>query len=398
MNFKKTAFIIIVCLSVLLLAISCKKEEDDVNSSEETSFATETVNKLESIGNGYIPNSLSSGSASSSPAFDLKSMQSSKPLYADNGDPCEGTDLYGCQSRLLKLYIWHSKFLFMASALYLKVLALHVGHLPDGSNGTIITNDGVTIKYSKVSNTEFDFLALTSSGAFLDAHIAGGEYTLKLDNNNSPESNGDQSRLEVEASYTNDTTWTVTSTIINDVCDVSDVRAPNRIRVIMSRDSSLYTGKAMLYSPRWAYFNPDPTCSSPIDDDHTMNLYTDFVAESSAAKVNVYMMKRDVSAETFIGEIDTSSDAYSMGNLCNSYYANFNLGFGDAAACDSTFNFSTTYPNPFCTTSPFVPPVWGSDCNGINNTVRDALFGSTADWSAPDMFYTETISLRTEIN
>ena len=382
----KSRFIIIllsVALSVCVLS-SCSEEKSEVMTISSSNFATTATSNMETIDNDFVPDSMDADATSSG-------SMANTILRASSDDPCEGTDLFGCQPRLVKLYLRTSRSFFRSARQFISEMGTNLGQLVDGSSGVANMSDGTTIHYSKVSATEWEVLAVTSGGTFFDVSILGNVYTLKIDNNNRPETTGDSSKLEIVVNYTDNSNWQVTSTILGSSCNDSDPQAPERIRVIIAKANGMHTGKAMLYSPRWAYFQGNSSCALDIEDDYTMDLYTDFVASSSAAKAKVYMMKRTVSEVADIAN-------YPMSAMCDVYFANF--GFGDATSCSTlfaAFGFDlSSYPNPFCTTGRNHAD-WGSDCSDVDTTISSASFSASSNWTAPAAFYLEAITLRSSL-
>ncbi|MCP4756416.1 MAG: hypothetical protein GY866_36595 [Proteobacteria bacterium] len=393
MKLKRIVGFAIVSIALIFAVVNCKKDKESTITVGTSNFASGTVTKMQAVSDGFVPDSMETSSASSaSIGYASGSRKNGRRLFSEDEDPCAETDLWGCQAILVKLYIDFSNQLFDMSILFLNEMATHLGQLENGQSGTANTGDGVTIHYSKISDNQWDMLAVTALGTFLDMSVNENSYTFKVNFSNNVENTENLSTLELQVSYINDTNWIVNSIIMGSGCDPDDERAPERIKVIMSRSGNLYTGKAMLYSPRWAYFNPDPTCASVIDDDHSLNLYTDFVANDAAAKVKVYMMKRNVS------DLDSMDVLYSMADICSSYWDNFNL-FANAAECENDTNFTTLYPNPFCTTGTQEGETnWGDDCTGTNSTIQAAEYGADNLWATPSNYYQQTVTLRTSLD
>ncbi|MBT4290829.1 MAG: hypothetical protein HOD92_26170 [Deltaproteobacteria bacterium] len=90
---------------------------------------------------------------------------------ASSDDPCADTDLFGCQPRLLKLYLKMSRELFRATRLFMREIGRHLGQLKNGASGIVTEGDGTTIHYSKISARQWDVLAITPDGAFFDVSI-----------------------------------------------------------------------------------------------------------------------------------------------------------------------------------------------------------------------------------
>ena len=375
-------------LAGLMIGCSSSDSDDEESTSTSSNVSSTAVTIMREISSNYIPDSMASSSSSSSSRYENLSIE----MADDSGDPCEGTDLFGCQSRLLKMYISMSKDIFDNATSFISEVGSHLGSIPDGDSGVVTAEDGTVIHYDKVSATDWDFLAVTSLGTFFDLSINGNVYALKMDSSNSNDAEDDEIvQLSLVISYTDESNWSLTSIIAGFECNAEDVRAPERIKMIISRSGDIYTGKAMLYSPRWAYFDPDPTCSSTVDDNHSMSLYTDYVANDAAGKVKVYMMKRNVA--------DISSIVnYPMSSLCDIFYENF--GASDAAQCLAWLSGGdmspVQYPNPFCTTGPD-QATWESDCTGVDATVQATDYGPSTDWTAPATLYTEEITLRSSL-
>lgn len=393
MNKQIRKISVIVLVLILALSIfSCKKEEEEeVSTAATPGFADETVTELNSVSTNFIPDSMATSSSSSS----LKSRfgGSDGPLYAGDDDPCTGTDLFGCQPRLVKLYVANSKYMFDATTAFLTVFSRHLGLIPDGESGVVNMSDGSSLHFSKTSASDWSILSTNSAGTFLDFSASSGGYNMKMDFSKNPDTTEDDIGVfEIDVDYTSATSWSVEVTIIGQECNSDDVRAPERIRILINYDGAFSTGKAMLYSPRWAVFGTEPTCSTTVTDSTALALYTDFVAHNTAAKAKVYMMKRTVS--------DMSSmDPYDMNNLCDTYYDNF--GQANAANCEAAFLIwaglnMDDYPNPFCTTGPDHAD-WGSNCLGTAANVAVTAYGSSSDWTLPSAFYSEVISLRSTL-
>ncbi len=386
-RFSATMLIILMLVSVN----NCSQDEGSVTSEPE-GFSEETVTKMNSVSSSFIPTSMATSSVSASIQGSADGSFSSE---SGSEDPCEGTDLFGCQPRLVKLYLSLTKEMFDGSIDMLEELSDGLGQIEDGASGVELV-DNKTLHYSKTSSTIWSLLFEGDSGVFVDIAANDGVYTIKLDMAKMPpEDNvdGDQVQLEIEVDYTSDTIWGVQLTMIDPECNPDDPQAPQKIRILMDRNAAIYTGKAMLYSPRWAYFSEgEPTCASAADDARGMNLYTDFVANNTAAKVKVHMMKRTVS--------DVSNlDPYAMNNMCNSYFGE--VGAADAAACVTAFLGEgwdlTSYPNPFCTTGPNDVD-WGTNCVGTADNIAIHEYGSADDWMPPSTFYQYNITFRSSLN
>ena len=392
MKVRSLLTFMLISLFMSGLLISCASEEEDV-SSGNSNFASSTADNMSAIYNDYVPNSMASGSSSSPALLSASIHADGSGAQASDDDVCGDSDLFECQPKLLKLYIQMSREVFLVTRQFLVEMGGHLGDLADGASGVVNTGDGMTVYYSKTSASEWDVVATTSVGTVFDVSVADNVYTLKMNENNNPDSS-DTTEVHVVVNYTDASNWSVTTMFLGEECDPNDPQAPERVKLILAKENDVHTGKAMLYAPRWAHFNPEPTCSSSDNVYYSMNLYTDFVGNDTAAKVKVYMMKSDVTTD-----MSSTIGNYSMNKLCDSYYGNFGWS---QANCKSNFNsyfgydVEATLVNPFCTIGPD-NATWGSDCSGTDDTVAGASFGSASDWVTPSAFYQQSISYRSDL-
>ena len=107
-----------------------------------------------------------------------------------------------------------------------------------------------------------------------------------------------------------------------------------------------------------------------------MSMYTDFVANDTAAKASVYMMDRSVDSLTDIAD-------YGIGDY-STVYSN---DFGD----------TSSYPIPFCNPAGTLDATWGDDCTLTDATICTADFGSASDWVTPSELYQLEIDIPTSL-
>lgn len=382
---SKKLILIIACTSFLF---SCKKKEEEDNSSNSKNVTSLLISNLTNVYNDFNPDSLDTTSSQS---------QMGLRMQADE-NPCAGTDLFGCQPRLVKMYLQIGREMLGAVKEIATGAGTALGDLSDGASGEAV--DGTsTILYSKTSDLVYSILIKENSNPILYLDINDTSYNLKLDLANMPnDDNGGGSsfqKVEVSLNYTDENTWDLNATIVGSTCDANDVRAPKNIKISISKANSFWSGKAMINNNRWALFTSEPTCDTAEADDISMNLYTDFVGNNLATKVKVYMMKNTAT------DFTTNSSAYDMSKLCDSYYTNFNTASANACvtALSSQSIALTSYTNPFCTTAP-TNATWNSDCTGTDDNVAAAAYSSSSLWVSPEVFSaysSSTITLPTAL-
>lgn len=356
-------FTIMVVLAVI--SSSCSKKEEPADSGTTGNFTSVAVANMASVSSGYAPASLGSASQSS-----LRTM---------NENPCQGTNgLIDCQPNLLKLYLGISKQMFESVSDMVTQIGSGLGQLPDGASGQVTTEDGQIIIYSKASAEQWSFEMRTAAGVPLAyVSIVGGVYTLEMDSAASGEQ-GATAKFSSILSFTDSDTWTMTSTIVGMACDANDARAPQNFRIVMNREGALWTGKSMMYLPRWANVG-SVNCSSTSDDDKDANIYSDFVADETAARMAVYALKRTRGANEI--------SSHPLSQICTEFSPL--CGGGSTLGSETPSN----YPNPVCIPASTGAGSWNNDCGGVSTTIQSASFGPSTDWLAPSSFHGLTISV-----
>ncbi len=364
----KKIFMLFYTVLLSVMITSCGGGD---NTSGNTT-TTAVSNNLQSISSNFLPSSLDYSSGVNKPHTFLSQ---------NSEDPCVGLDLFACQPILLKLYLNMGQMFLDNAREIISEIGSNIGDIPNGSSGTV-TDGNETIGYSKASSTDFSILMKNNGSPAGYVDVNGDQYKIQLnlanmsdDNSNGEEETG---KLDIEVSYTNDQTWTITIFIAGTSCQESDARAPERVRIQISRAGELWTGKAMLYNGRWFSGISDsstPSCGIAESDEKSMNMYTDFVGNNIASKASVYMMSR------------TKSDLSDIANFgMDSLSTNFGISFNTSA-----------YGNPFCNSTSDLIALWGDDCSSLDATVSSASYGSSSDWIAPNMFYQQIITLPTAL-
>ncbi len=347
---KSLLFIFIAFLAVMLS--QCSK-------TSSSSGVSGVLTNLSIILSNYTPDSLSYSSAR---------LQSE--------GPCEGYNLFSCQPVLLRLYIDMQKMILTMAKEIVNHTQQKIDSVPDGSEETGVTvPNGMTLDYKKTTSSKFSILLKKDSTPVLYLDVDGNNYTIKTNVNVMSEGQR-PGMLEASIVYESETSWTAAVLLANMGCDYSDVQRPDVMKIIMTRNADLWKGKAMMYNPRWLVVNP--TCETEITDDIAMNFYTDFVADSAAAKANVYMMKRTVTS------VDSITN-YGFNALCTNgtiptLICNSNNVFGVSGKLSDGI---VVYVNPFCNPDTTDIAEWSNTCSSYSQTVSDAEFGSSSDWIIP---------------
>ncbi|MFH1223866.1 MAG: hypothetical protein V1647_05950 [Pseudomonadota bacterium] len=350
--------------SILLLA-SC--------SSSNSLTGTATI--VGNVGTDIIPASLAYTSTNSS---------SVNINTAPTENPCtEFESTYGaasvgaCQPKLIRLYLDMVKEFIANTKIFMEDIGSSLGELADGATGTAAGPNGTQVQYTKTDSTHYTVLITANGTGAGYINVAGSDITVKMDFSAMGETDSNAlGNLDGTFNYTDSNNYTATVTMSDVPCNANDVGGPRNVRVIVTKTAGLWTGYSMLYHPFWGGDHAGYTCSTTETDATEALVYSNFVGNNTAAKVNTYMMKRTLSDTTF----QNSLANYSLNNICSTDPTIFSDGCAYAPTTMATFI------NSFCNPASTLVATWNSDCTGVEATVQATSF-PTGGWTTPSTFY-----------
>ena len=357
---KKIISAVAVIACSLILANCGTTASSDGGTTATTSTV---VTNLETVESNLVPDSLdyTQNSAAASVSASIKAES--------DGNPCaEAADLFDCQPILLQLYMDMAKMVLGAVTDIISGVGTEMGDVEDGASGTV-SWETTSVQYSKTTDTDYSIILSESSVPIGYIDVNDNVYTVKMNLDNLPEEDtgGAAGQIQATVTYTDENTWSITFLLTGMACATDDVAAPERIQIQVDKVSGLWTGKAMLYSPRWV--GNGLTCSSEATDDTSMDFYTDFVGNDAAAKASVYMMQRNKN---------------SLDDIAN---------YGMDAIGDGFGGNTSAYVNPFCNPAGTLDALWGNNCSAINATVSAADYSASSNWVTPYDFYQLAITI-----
>ena len=349
--------------AALLTVYACKKKDEPTDT---TNIASQVVANLSVISQSYAPTSLQSVSTSS---------------VAAQSDPCAGvSDFAVCQSILIREYLKIAKSTVDTLSTLAGGIGSALGQVPDGNSGT--SGDG-KISWNKTNSDVWSILTRGAAAQTLAYFsVNSGTYTLKLNQNVNEDTPADQ-MIEAIVTFNTSDDWEVDVFFSNGVCDATDVTAPSKAHIKISKAAGLWTGKAMLYAPRWkAPGATSPTCSTiPGIDDVAM--YTDFVGNDTSTKAALLILP---STENLVNNITSAN--YGLPQFCTHWPNSCDGGAGELPNATAL----NVYPNNWCTTGAGTNPTWGDDCTS-NTAVSAASYSAPANWTTPAILKTKTVSM-----
>ena len=364
---KKFLFLVPVMMitATALWFGSCQKKAE---TTATPNIATAIVSNLSTISSGITPTSLASNTASGVSA---------------QADPCAGvTDFAICQSNLIRAYIQISKQTVDAVSTIVNSVGQALGQIPDGNTGT--SSDG-KITWNKTSESVWSVLArsVVAGNPYAYLSISGSTYTLKIDANNAETPKAEQ--IEVVVTFNSAADWVVDVFFRNEVCDTTEVGKPSKAHIKLTKASGLWTGKAMLYSPRWTSPGATALTCGATAGTSDIAMYTDFVGNDTSTKAALYMMlsTENTTNLTTIGNFD-------LADFCSTFPASCGGGGQPTAGA------LAAYPNNWCTTGAGTNPLWGNNCT-TNTAVSAASFSSNTLWTTPLDLKAKNVSLPTSL-
>lgn len=345
----------------LIFVFGCGKKKEEATTTSSTSASVENMKKVSS---SLIPSSL----ATSTTSLELQGL-------------CGSLDIFACQPILLKQYMGVSKTIFDATVTIVGAVNNLVSLVADGGKGSQVDEaTGVTYSWSKTSGTEYTLLSLSKTGKpVIWLNVTNLKYEMKIDFDaaGSADVSG-QGHFTVN--YVDETHWDVDVLWVGIKCNAADP-GPTILDLKNKKDGSLWTGKAMLYSPNFG--KKTPSCANSTSTTAGFVLYTDYVASASVARGSVYSIAPTVT--------DLSSIAnYDLSKACKNYSSTLE-------GCSGYAEELTSYKNSFCAKKDVTSPTFNSDCSTESSDLKGVSYGAATDWIAPATFVAKTVTLPTSL-
>ncbi|MBF0363006.1 MAG: hypothetical protein HQK49_18445 [Oligoflexia bacterium] len=409
-------FLIISIFALSIILFSCGNNGSAPSGTSSSSTTTATESKLSTVESGLIPSSMVYSSSSSDSFLNIKNSDKKSTIKSTiksttknttnisikaGSDPCTGYSYMGCQPVLLRLYMNMAKTFMRVTRLILNKMGEKMGSIADGASGTLTLADSSTLTYSKIDTNNFSVLLKDANGnPSVYLTLVNGVVTLKTSLQYVPstirtsmgaDAPTTNEKIQVTLNYTDSNNWTLDSRIAGMACTADDIGAPNVIVIKVNKSNGVWSGKAMLNSPRWNGISSSYTCDTTPTNSTSVCIYTDFVANNTAAKANVYMLARN---ET------TISSNYIINKWCDNYAST--LYGGNTVNCTNLFKNSSTgagtstdYVSPFCMNPVSGVPVasWNNNCSSLDTTISGTEFGANSDWIAPADIYSLDITI-----
>jgi hypothetical protein len=380
-------------LVVALSAIGCS--EAPLNEESNNEVIAAVASKLKTVEENYLPESIvETGAASSA------SLKSNAPLSnqvsAQDDDICAGLNIIECQPRLIRAYIKYGNGAVALTHQVVLSVARDLSNAPNNSTGVInVPEKNLRVEYNKRTVLDFDFLISQGSTPVGRVSANADLYTIQFDlgilESDKPGSRG--GKIEISVDYKKSSDWTSQVTVSNLLCSPNKPDDPETARISVNRKDGIWKGRSMFYNGIAAAYSAQKSCDTPASDDTGLVTYTDFVADSKAAKAAIYVMKRNETSTTDIQNFGFNLLCTNYPDLC------VNLAAALSTTPETVDAFLGQMTNPYCVVRGSPGVTWNSDCRSQSAAVADSPFISDLTgrlaWVSPADFYQLEVSIPT---
>jgi hypothetical protein len=361
----------------ILTVTSCKKKEDEKTQITKEQLAAEmdrTSEEISEIDQQFLPESL---------------KESETALL--EGNPCADSDgFFDCQPELLKVYLGIAKGMTEVLVDMTEFTTTFASYLNPGAVGTYDIpeeeQDGIaSIEYDFQSINDYKVRLLDANGdAVIYMHgtrDADGQGTYEMYLNATTlegmelSAAQEDSLVRFYAEYLGADEMSVDVSIINMACEDDDIRAPGKMRIVVDKSDEIWTGKTMMYHPRFGGSDQDD-CSLEVNEDTELSMNTEFVGGEDNATAALYM------APTTVDSADDLEESYNISDFCTNFPASCSsgMGFGDP-------NPVSSYLNPYCIESG--ETTWNIECEDY----PESEFMNDSRWILPKEMSTYTFEM-----
>jgi hypothetical protein len=252
-----------------------------------------------------------------------------------------------------------------------------------------LNEENITIQYNKRSYGDFDFLVIKDSKPVGLVSAKPDSYTLQFDigllEKDKTDSRG--GKMDIKVTYADKNNWSSEITITDLKCNVNKPEDPEKVRLHVSKNNNLWNGQSMFYNGTAAAFGVNRACDTVATDDTALVIYTDFVADRSAAKAAMYMMKRTETSTALIENFGLNGFCTQYADLC----ASLASAIGSTPSAVATH--LSTLENPYCMQRGSPAVLFNNTCEAISENVSGAAFLANDGWLAPSDFHALTVSI-----
>lgn len=373
-----------------LLHVACAPSKNESNENDPAIEAMSS--QLRSMGDEFLPASVyEDGRASTSAKISSNKLTKNNN---QNDDICAGVDFIECQPRLIRAYLQMGREGVYTTQKMVADVARGLSGVGNNSSGEFRSNEnGYSISYNKRSSTDFDFLILENNVSVGRVSAQNGNYNVQFDLNvidkNKPDSNG--GKVDIQVKFTDSTHWESQITFTGLKCNVNKPDDPETARIFVVRKGDIWTAQSGFYNGIGAQYNGTKSCSTPASDTTGVVIYTNLVADRTAAKAAMYLMRRNEQSVAQLQNFGINSYCQNYPDLCQS------LASATGQSTSAVTMFLGALQNPYCVHRGNAQVFWNSDCSNVSAAVAQEALLPNMSFLSPYEFYRLNIAIPNQL-
>lgn len=387
---KKTKTMLLVAI-ISLLHVACAPNKNDSNENDPAIEAMSS--QLKSMGDEFLPASIyDDGRASSSSKISANKLSTNTNHQHD--DICAGVDFIECQPRLIRAYLQMGREGVYTTQKIVSDVARSLSGVGNNTSGEFRSNEnGYSISYNKRSSTDFDFLILENNISIGRVSAQNGNYNVQFDLNvidkNKADSNG--GKVDIQVKLTDSTHWQSQITFSGLKCNVNKPDDPETARIYVVRNGDIWNAQSSFYNGIGAQYNGTKSCSTPASDVTGVVIYTNLVADRTAAKAAMYLLRRNEQSVANLQNFGINNYCQNYPDLCQS------LATASGQSTAAVATYLGALQNPYCVHRGNAQVFFNSDCSNVSAAVAQAPLLANTTFLSPYEFYRLNISIPNQL-
>jgi hypothetical protein len=375
---------------VSLLHVACAPNKNESNNEDPAISAMSS--QLQSVGDEFLPASVNEDGRQQ--AMSTK-VDGKLATQSNNGDDiCAGADFIECQPKLIRAYLKMGREGVYSTQRLVAGIARGLSGVAENTSGEFRDDEkNLRIAYNKRTSTDFDVLMYDANIPAGKISAKNGVYNIQFDmsivERDKPDNRG--GKMDIQVTFTDRTHWDSQITITGMKCSEQKPEDPENARIHVKRNGDLWQARSMFYSGIAAHVQSAKSCAIPASDATGLVVYTDLVADVTAAKSAIYMLKRSEQSSTQLQNYGINNYCQNYPDLCQSLAA----AIGTTPASVNTH--LSALQNPYCVHRGNSQVFWNSNCSTVSEAVANASLAVSGSLLSPYDFYRLSITIPNQL-
>lgn len=387
----KTKTMLLVAI-ISLLHVACAPSKNESNENDPAIEAMSS--QLKSMGDEFLPASIYEDGRSATSSSKINSNKLGTHTNSQNDDICAGVDFIECQPRLIRAYLqWGREGVYTTQKMVSDV-ARSLAGVSNNTSGEFRSNEnGFSISYNKRSSTDFDFLILENNVSIGRVSAQNGNYNVQFDLNvidkNKAGSNG--GKVDIQVKLTDNTHWESQITFTGVKCNVNKPEDPETARIFVVRKGDIWNAQSSFYNGISGQYTGTKSCSTPASDVTGVVIYTNLVADRTAAKAAMYLLRRNEQSVSQLQNFGINRYCQNYPDLCQS------LATATGQSTSAVATYLGALQNPYCVHRGNAQVFFNSDCSNVSAAVAQEALLPNNSFLSPYEFYRLNISIPNQL-